>query len=271
MQLGISSFTYGWSVGVPGNSPVYPLDELQLMKKASEFGLSLVQFGDNLPLHEMTSARIERLRFSAEDQGIKLEVGARGLTYPHLLEYIDICGKVKAELLRFVIDKNDYKPTLIEIISTLKRILPVLEEHNITLGLENHDRLKCREFAAILDAVDSSLVGICLDSVNSLGAGEALEQIVGTLAPYTVNLHVKDFGIARLPHQMGFQIDGRPAGKGMLNVPWLLEKITPHARCHTAILEQWVVPENNIELTVKKEEEWACESINYLKNYFKTS
>jgi hypothetical protein len=101
-----------------------------------------------------------------------------------------------------------------------------------------------------------------------MGAGEGLEQIVEILAPYTVNLHIKDFGIKRLPHLMGFQIDGRPAGKGMLNIPWLLEEISPHNKCRTAILEQWVVPESMLSKTIQKEETWAAESIQYLKPYF---
>jgi hypothetical protein len=101
-----------------------------------------------------------------------------------------------------------------------------------------------------------------------MGAGEGLEQIVEILAPYTVNLHIKDFGIRRLSHLMGFQIDGRPAGKGMLNIPWLLEKITPFNKCRTAILEQWVVPEYTQSQTIQKEEAWAAESIQYLKQYF---
>ncbi|MDQ4141187.1 MAG: sugar phosphate isomerase/epimerase, partial [Bacteroidota bacterium] len=105
---------------------------------------------------------------------------------------------------------------------------------------------------------------------NSMGAGEGLEQIVDTLAPYTVNLHLKDFGIKRLPHLMGFQIDGRPAGKGMLNVPWLLDKLTPYGRCQTAVLEQWVIPETELSETITKEEDWAIESVNYLRQYFES-
>ncbi len=83
-----------------------------------------------------------------------------------------------------------------------------------------------------------------------------------------MNLHIKDFGIQRLPHLMGFQIDGRPAGQGMLNVPWLLSKITPFGRCQTAILEQWVVPEQSLSDTIRKEATWAVASIGYLKPFF---
>lgn len=268
MQLGISTYTYSWAVGAPGNPPESPLTETGLLAKAAAFGVNVVQVGDNFPLHALSNARMEHFMNEAKKQHIALEVGARGLTEEHLQLYIAIAAKLEARILRFVIDNKNYEPQIPVIIDILRRCLPLLHQQNITLGIENHDRLKAREFAKILDAVGSESVGICLDSVNSMGAGEGLEQIVDTLAPYTVNLHIKDFGIQRLPHLMGFQVDGRPAGKGMLNVPWLLQKISPFARCGTAILEQWVVPENDLNATIHKEEVWAAESMAYLKPYF---
>ncbi|PSR57048.1 hypothetical protein AHMF7605_27970 [Adhaeribacter arboris] len=270
MQLGISTYTYGWGVGVPGNRPANPLNELDLLAKAREFGLRLVQFGDNLPLHELPEHRLAGLQQLAAAKGITLEIGARGLTPEHLHRYILLAEKLRANLLRFVIDAPGYEPDIKEIIQIIQNQLSVLETKQIILGLENHDRLKAREFAHILDQVNSPNVGICLDSVNSIGAGEGLEQIVETLAPYTVNLHVKDFGIQRLPHLMGFQIDGRPAGKGRLNVPWLLNKLQPFGRCRTAVLEQWVVPETELTETRRKEENWAVASVHYLRQYFET-
>jgi sugar phosphate isomerase/epimerase len=268
MQLGISTYTYGWAVGTPGNRSSPYLNELDLLAKAKGFGLHLVQFGDNLPLHHLTGEQLKALIQQAREKGISIEIGARGLTEEHLFLYIQLARELNAKLLRFVIDNHPYEPDLAEIVAIIKDAVPHLEKHNITLGLENHDRLKAREFASIIEKVGSSYVGICLDSVNSMGAGEGLEQIVEILAPYTVNLHIKDFGIKRLPHLMGFQIYGRPAGKGMLNIPWLLEKISPYNKCRTAILEQWVVPESMLSKTIQKEETWAAESIQYLKPYF---
>ena len=56
-------------------------------------------------------------------------------------------------------------------------------------------------------------VGICLDTVNSFGSLEGPEVVIETLAPYTVNLHIKDFDIRRTDHNMGFTIFGTPAGR----------------------------------------------------------
>ncbi len=265
MQLGISTYTYGWAVGMPGNRPPQPLDELVLLDRVVQLGFRLVQFGDNLPLHELPAEQLIELGQQATQGSIRLEVGARGLTDKRLDQYIALTHQLSGRLLRFVIDGKDYEPTVDEVVGILQNALPTLTKAGVTLGLENHDRLLAREFAGIIERAGSAQVGICLDSVNSMGAGEGLLEVVRTLAPYTVNLHLKDFGVQRLPHLMGFQIDGRPAGRGMLNIPWLVEQVNQFGHCQTAILEQWVVPELTIEATIAKEAAWAEESIMYLK------
>jgi 3-oxoisoapionate decarboxylase len=268
MQLGLSTYTYGWNIGLPGHMPPQPMTAPELLAQALAADLPLVQFGDNLPLHLLPPRDLEALHQQARINKITLEIGARGLTPAHLQLYLGLAEKLEARLLRFVIDLPGYEPGVAQVVALIKEHLPLLQEKNITLGLENHDRLLAREFAQIITQVDSDRVGICLDSVNSMGAGEGLDQIVQLLAPYTVNLHVKDFGIRRLPHLMGFQIDGRPAGKGLLHVPWLLEQIRPYGRCQTAVLEQWVVPEPDLQQTIAKERAWAQESLQYLKPFF---
>jgi 3-oxoisoapionate decarboxylase len=266
MQLGISTYTYGWAVGTPGNRLQNPLDEQALLDRATGFGLHLVQFGDNWPLHELSPERLAALRQRIDDENFRIEVGARGLTEMRLVHYIAIAQSLNSRLLRFVIDEPGYEPDITDICALITNALPSLKRMNVTLGLENHDRLLAREFAEVIERVGSPNVGICLDSVNSMGAGEGLAEVVKTLAPYTVNLHLKDFGIRRLPHQMGFQIDGRPTGQGMLNVPWLVGQVSQYGRCQTAVLEQWVVPEESSSATIGKEAAWAEESVKFLKN-----
>ena len=111
-------------------------------------------------------------------------------------------------------------------------------------------------------------MGICLDSVNSMGAGEGVREVVATLAPHTLNLHLKDFAVERVSHKMGFVVTGRPAGQGMLNVPWLLGEIRKHGRCQSAILELWTPPADTIEETVAREAAWADESLRFLQPLF---
>jgi sugar phosphate isomerase/epimerase len=163
-----------------------------------------------------------------------------------------------------VIDGPDFEPSMEEIHSIIQQIVPELENLNICLVIENHDRLLAREFVEIVEKSGSKLIGICLDTVNSMGAGEGLETIIGQLAPLTVNLHMKEFMIRRVSHKMGFVIEGVALGKGMLPVADLISKVS--TRCQSAILEQWTPPEPTIQETIRKEREWAAKSIIYLKS-----
>lgn len=106
---------------------------------------------------------------------------------------------------------------------------------------------------------------ICLDVGNSLGALEGPEVTVKTLAPLAANLHVKDFVIRRAGHQMGFIVEGRPAGQGQLDIPWVLEQVRNAGRDPNAILELWTPPEAELADTIAKEAQWAAASVSYLR------
>jgi L-ribulose-5-phosphate 3-epimerase UlaE len=67
---------------------------------------------------------------------------------------------------------------------------------------------------------------------------------------------------------MGLIIEGKPAGKGMLNIKELVDRLSQSNRCHSSILELWTPPESEIEETINKEELWAKESIMFLKEIF---
>jgi sugar phosphate isomerase/epimerase len=164
-----------------------------------------------------------------------------------------------------VIDSADFEHDLPTIISIVRELVPELVSRKIKLAIENHDRLKAREFEKIILSAGSEMVGICLDSVNSMGAGEGFETVSEILLPYTINLHIKDFTIRRVPHKMGLVIEGTPAGRGMLNIKELIHKLDATKRCRSAILELWTPPGDSVEETIKKEEKWAEESIKYLK------
>jgi sugar phosphate isomerase/epimerase len=165
-----------------------------------------------------------------------------------------------------VIDGAGFEPDLKSVISIIKELQPEFESYKISLVIENHDRFKARDFEKIIQSVGSEWIGICLDSVNSMGAGEGFEEVSRILLPYTINLHIKDFTIRRVSHKMGIIIEGSPAGKGMLNVRDTVESLNKYNRCQSAILELWTPPESNIEDTVIKENKWANESLEYLKS-----
>jgi 3-oxoisoapionate decarboxylase len=201
----------------------------------------------------------------ARELGIEIELGMRGLFADRIAQYAGIARTLGASILRIVIDEAGYAPSVDRIIGNLKESLDYLE--GIQLAIENHDRFPSASLRAIIEAVASDRVRICLDTANSLGAGEGLETILRELARYTVNLHIKDFSIERVPTKMGFIVEGRPAGSGMLHIPALLRALDAYPECKTAILELWTPAESTLPDTIAKENEWAQLSIQYLRPF----
>jgi len=264
MEAGISSYAFTWAFGVPGKEPDKPMSIFDLIEMAVEMEVKVVQVADNLPLEKFSVQELKEIKKFADQRGIRIEIGARGMTPERLQQYIDIAVLMGSPILRFVIDQAGFIPSMNDIHSIIRNAIPALQVQNIILAIENHDRLLTTDFVEMVEKAPGNQVGICLDTVNSMGAGEGLETVISRLAPLTVNLHVKEFSVDRVYHQMGFIIEGKPLGKGMLPVKELISKVS--TRCQSAILEQWTPPEPTIQETIIKEKNWALESISYLKS-----
>ncbi len=267
MQLGLGSYACAWAIGVPSYPVSKPMDVFSFASLAHELGFSLVQIADNLPLHRLSETEQERLLEQIKALNLTVEVGTRGIQTGHLKTYLQLAKMFKSRILRVVVDSQNYHPTPDDVIRLVADILADFESANIILAIENHDRFSCKTLANIIMTLSSSYVGICLDTVNSFGSLEGPEIVIDTLAPYIVNLHIKDFDIRRADHNMGFTIFGTPAGQGKLEIPKLLKQLSEYGKCKTGVLELWPAPEPDVEATIVKERTWIQQSTIYLKTY----
>jgi sugar phosphate isomerase/epimerase len=263
MRLGLSTYTFTWEVGVPGHEPLRPLSPVALIRRTRSLGLGLVQFADNLPLHQLREPELDRIAAEAEAQRVDLEFGTRGIG-PHLRRYAQLAQRFGARFVRIVLDAGDDRPTVAEAVHRLSVFEAEFRQRGLQLAIENHDRFCVDEFAEIVARL-GNWSGICLDTANSLGALEPPRTVVARLGPLAVNLHLKDFTIRRHSHQMGFEIEGTPAGSGLLNIPWLLAQLDSVSRTRTAVLELWTPPASTVEATVARETAWAATSLEYLR------
>ena len=135
----------------------------------------------------------------------------------------------------------------------------------MVLAVENHDRFRVAELRAMVEAVGSPQVGVCLDTVNSLVALEDPRTVVETLVDVTVNLHIKDVRARRDTTGLGVIIQGVPAGQGQVDIPWVIARVRAAGRDPNAILEQWMPPAEDPQATIARETEWAEQSIAYLR------
>ena len=269
-QLGISSWSYPWAIGVPGYPmPKNPLTAVGLLEKAKTLGVDVVQIADNLPLHRLSTAELEELRNTADEYGIKLEIGTRGVQPEHLRQYLAITKFLNSGLLRTLTHTVESQPDLAQNEAWLREVLPDFAAAGVVIALENYERHSAAELADLIRKIDHPALGVCLDTVNNFGALEGPEVVLNTLAPYVLNLHIKDFAIARIDTAMGYLVTGKPAGEGRLNVPDVIELLNQNNRAINIILELWPPYQNSVEATIQNEAEWVERSITYLKSALK--
>ncbi|MHC4538355.1 MAG: sugar phosphate isomerase/epimerase family protein [Planctomycetota bacterium] len=240
-----------------------------MLEKARELRVHLVQIADNLPLHEMPERDVIHLRDLSLEYGISLETGTRGVSEDHIKKYTEISTFLNSSILRCVIDTPELEPTPDETIALVEKLIPHLETADVKLAIENHDRFTVNTLNYILRRLESNHVGICFDTANSFGCLEGPNELLGKLGRRIINVHIKDVSVERLPHNYGFTIKGAPAGFGQLDIGAIIDGIRSIGSDPNMILELWTPPEQNVNQTARKEDEWVRRSIHYLRQYIK--
>jgi 3-oxoisoapionate decarboxylase len=234
---------------------------VNVLDLAESLDVDVVQFADNLPLHTLSGEQLDALHSAAERRSILLEIGTRGTDPANLYRYLQIAQRLGAPLVRTIIENSDLKLARRQIQETL----PLFEASGTVLGIENHGGQTVDQLAQLIREFDSPFLGCCLDTVNSFGALEGSRPALSALLPLAVNIHVKDFYISRLDHQMGFLLLGRPTGKGMLDVASMIRETIKLGRDPNLIVELWVPYEDTVEQTIVIERQWLDQSVEYLK------
>ena len=231
-----------------------------------ELGIGdVVQIGDNLPLDRLSEDELGALDERAQAMRLDLEVGTCGIAPESLRRYLTIAKQLKSPLLRTLLDTPGHRPTPDDVVETLKSLAVDFTRAGVRLAIENHDRFRAETLVDIINRVGGDWLGICLDTANSLACLETPAMVVETLGPWTINLHIKDFRFARLPHHKGFVVEGCPTGQGQLDIPWLLTSLSKLGQDCSAIVELWPPPEPTIAESVAKEDAWARSSVRYLR------
>ncbi len=253
-------------MGVAGQpKPASPMSVEGLIDAAEALGVSVVQLCDNVPLLDYDTPALKRLAERAKARGVTLEAGVRGTDPALLTKAIAAAVALGARVLRTMVTT-----TIEQAEAEIGTVLPELQHQGVTLAIENYERHSIHALAALIRRMASPLVGVCLDTVNSLGALETPAEVIAALLPLTASLHLKDFDIVRADHRMGFSVIGTAAGKGRLDIRGLIEGARRGGRDPNAIVELWTPFSGGIERTVAIEQEWARESISYLRRYVDT-
>jgi sugar phosphate isomerase/epimerase len=266
MRLGIGSYTYGWDSGTYGPELTRNrthLSAFDLIDRAAAYGLPVVQMVVKPALDEMSDDELGRLAAYAREKGVEVETGTTGSDPERLSRWLRVSRMLGAGLMRTLF--ADSSPGLKDEKSRLGEILPEFRKAGVSIAVENHERYSYRELLALLDGLDNSGVGVCLDTVNSLGRGEGTWEVANALLPRTLSLHIKDYTATRGGTDMGFTITGTITGEGRLDIPALLTAMNGHRPEVSVILEQWTPITRSVEHAIREQERWAETGVAFLK------
>lgn len=266
MKIGISSWTYSWAVGVEGfPKPACPLNAFMLLERAAQMEADVLQLADNCPVHALSAKEQTVLGTRAKELGVELEIGTRGTRPDRLTQYLAIAQRLNCRLVRTLPHDGDDRPLLDMAGCFIKEVLPEYERAGVKLGVENHDFYRACDLASMFDKIGSPWVGACLDPVNNLGQAESTREVFAALGRHTINFHCKDYTIRRKGSMLGFDVEGCPAGEGMLNLDYVSSELS--GRGISWVIELWTPWQGDIESTTVLEAEWAARSIINLGRY----
>jgi 3-oxoisoapionate decarboxylase len=263
VKLGLGSYAFPWAIQAVSGSK--PLDVFGLIDLALELGVRVVQVTDNLPLHCLSQSVLARLESLIRRRRLIIEVGTRGLDPDRLRTYLHLATRFHCPFVRLVTDTPEGHPSPKKIISCLQAVADDYAAHRIRIALENHDHTKARELKQIIERVGGERIGICLDTANSVGAGEGLDNWIDRFGPQILSVHLKDYRVKRSPHGQGLMVTGCPAGKGELEIPRFLARLRAAAPQVNVILEQWIAPDATDSAVLARERLWAQKSVQYLR------
>lgn len=257
-MIGLSTYAFFWQIS--DRAPV-PLGLKELLSRTRELDARVFQICDYPPLHAYSEGQLRDLKSHADDLRITLELGTKGVKPEHLANYLRMADILGAKVVRSMVYAPDHRPSLAEAETLLRLSMPAFEASGVTVALETYEQLSSTDLVALVEAVGSKSLGICLDPANCVANLEHPVAVIDRCAPYVASLHVKDFAFTRRGGWVGFTLEGVELGKGLLPYDYMIEKVNPEARGINQVVEHWLTWQDDYEKTRSIENEWNARNL----------
>ncbi|SES41335.1 Sugar phosphate isomerase/epimerase [Tranquillimonas rosea] len=267
MRLGLGTYAFRWAIGLKDRVPAAPMTPFDILDAAEAYGLPVVQYADNMPLDRLSEAEQERLADAARAKGIALELGTQSFDADEVSRYIAIGQRLDARILRVALDAADAKIPVPDLAEKLRPLVERAGAAGMRIAIENHFNYPSPRMVDLIEAVNDPSLGVCLDVANSICALEWPEETVRLLAPYAVNLHLKDYEITPDPYGVGFRIHGVPLGEGRAPIPWILDQLAQCPPEMSVILEHWLPDQNDLDAARRLERPWLDRTVAAAQQY----
>ena len=244
-MIGLGSYAFFWA-----HKGGLSLEDA--LQKTHDLGVGLFQICDFAPIEVLSLDELRAVKRHADDLGIVLELGTRGLDTAHLRRYLAIAAELDVTLLRSMVNTPVAKAEAL-----LAAIIPELEPAGVTLALETYEQIPTAELAGVVERAAHPLVGICLDPANTVAILENPSNVISISAPFVKNVHVKDFEFARRDGWVGFTLAGCILGDGLLDLDALLA-VAPSTN---HIIEHWLPWQGDQATTAALELDWTTRNL----------
>ena len=263
MPLGLSTYAFFWQ---HSDAAQRPLTVGQMLEETRDLGGSVFQICDYPAIEGTSDDDLAEIRRAARASDIALELGTRGVQTAHLLKYLDLAAKLDVTFVRSMLNTAAHKPTVTEAITLLKEVLPAFEERGVTIGLETYEQVSTDDLIRVVEGVASPFLGVCLDPANCVARLEMPADVIDRVAPYVVNMHIKDFTFTRQDGWVGFSLIGCPLGEGLLDYDAMIERVQPDSKMISQIVEHWLPWQGTIEQTCQLERQWTRHNVDTLRS-----
>lgn len=263
MTIGLSTYAFFWQWSDRVENPLGLSD---MIAQTADAGIEVFQICDYPKVAELDRDQLQALKAQAQRAGIRLELGTRGVAPEHLDTYLALARDLDAVMVRSMMFTPAHRPTLAEAVELLGRVIPAYEKAGVTIALETYEQVHTSVLVDLVRRVDSPNLGICSDPANCVAALESPADVIDRVAPYVVNMHVKDFQFTRQAGWVGFNLIGAPLGEGLLDYDAMIARIDPDTRGLSQIIEHWLPWQDTPDATCAMERQWTDHNITYLRS-----
>lgn len=262
------------------------LDTFELLDLLVEMELDGVQIDDGV-LEHLDPSYLREVRSAADEQGLFIEYNfsmdliKRGVGIQHELpDAIATAEILGADVLKVSMDiarprpvaASRFHPQVMEqlkvVAAKVKNALPQACDAGVRLAFENHCDTFADELLWFLDRINSTQVGICIDTVNALMVTEDPMQAIEKLAPRAFTNHFKDHKIEF--QRYGCKIVGTSVGDGDIDMQRAYELIKGQSPAKRIIIEnEMALPLDNQAKTLQMERDALRRSVEYCRNTLK--
>ncbi|MEZ4512481.1 MAG: sugar phosphate isomerase/epimerase family protein [Chloroflexota bacterium] len=218
-------------------------DALALIDLAADHGFDGVCLSANGPnyrdLGSMEPARFAQIRARLEQRGLLCDLDTSGTDPDHLRTLLGVAQAVGAQKLRTYTRYDAEPEAQVEwTIRDLTAVSPHAAAHNITIMLENHEKMTGAEIARILTAVNHPHIAALYDYGNSMMVLEDPLDALTHMAPWSRSAHLKDHVMIRPQDGENGRLTvlGVPIGTGYLPIVDITRRLLT-AGCTNIVFE----------------------------------